>query len=79
MEMKKRIGTKLGAVAIACICLLGVGCENEGLTAGTDIKTLNDIITVEHDNHLFIVLSDFRGYGGAGGLCHHPDCPCKNK
>jgi hypothetical protein len=30
-----------------------------------------ELITVEHDGHLFVVLSGFR----AGGLVHHPDCP----
>ncbi len=31
--MKKSIGTKLGAVAIACICLLGVGCSKPACTS----------------------------------------------
>ena len=41
-------------------------------------RVADDLYTVEHDGHMFVVYKNIAGYAGAGGLEHHPDCPCKD-
>ena len=68
-------------------CLLACGCDNiskevnnqkktDAVLAVTDINWSQDIKTVSHDGHKWVVLSYCAGNGGAVSMLHHPDCGC---
>ena len=78
--MMKNVRQIAALVAVVSMLLLA-GCNTAQTHIGTKIGTgQGDIITVEHDGHLFVVLSRHSGYAGMGGICHHPDCPkCKEE
>ena len=68
---------------IACIGIIAMalvaGCNEHQRYAvpesDTEIAGGENLSTFSHDGHLWVVYDGYR----AGGLSHHPDCPCINK
>ena len=57
---------KPALLAVLCIALFGLcGCSKD------DVSKLQ---TVRYDKHDFIL---YDGDSYAGGIIHHPDCPCR--
>jgi hypothetical protein len=54
---------------VACAIAGGSG-KDKPSPADTTVTVSDYLRTVEHDGHWFV------GPGYAGGLLHHPDCPC---
>lgn len=58
--------SKAALLAVLCIALFGLcGCSKD------NASTLQ---TVHHDGHDFIL---YDGNSYAGGIIHHPGCPCR--
>ncbi len=58
-------------VVVILLLLASVAFVHNGAAAASERDAPSRLLTVEHDDHLFIVLRS-----GQGGIIHHPDCPC---
>ena len=58
------------AIVVFLFLVLGEPRQDKPSPADTTVTVSDYLRTVEHDGHWFV------GPRRAGGLLHHPDCPC---
>ncbi len=74
---------------IIIACLMACGCEFKNISREvsqkkptsavlvvTDVNWSQDIKTVAHDGHKWVIMSYCAGNAGAVSMLHHPDCEC---
>ena len=74
---------------IIIACLMACGCEFKNISkeinnqketssvlVTTEINWAQDIRTIRHDGHKWVVISHSTGNTGALSMLHHPDCEC---
>lgn len=69
-------------------CILACGCDNiskdinnqkkqGSVLSKTDINWAEDIKTVFHDGHKWVIVSHVTVNTGTVSMLHHPDCGCE--